>query len=80
MSTVASEPVLAELVDSDTARRMLSISRPTFSRLRQRKLLPAPDLVIGNRPRWRRSTILEFAGSGRVVKPSGPMPDDPADA
>src|SRR4051812_41769137 len=40
---------------------LLDVRRATVDQWRQRNLLPQPEWVVGGRPAWRESTILEWA-------------------
>lgn len=47
-------------------QKILRVNRRTVQRMRASGRLPAPDLIIGQCPRWRPEVIREWLASGGV--------------
>lgn len=54
------------LDSTDVAKRLSLKSRTTFWRWRKKGLIPPPDVIVCNRPRWLESSI--EAAMARLVE------------
>lgn len=53
-------PALQPLLTTAELASFLGCSRRTIEKLKARGDLPAPDVLVGRMPRWRRETIEEW--------------------
>ena len=54
------------LFDTDTLAQYLRVHKSMIRQYRAARRIPAPDLMISNRPRWKPETIAKLVEDGRV--------------
>jgi excisionase family DNA binding protein len=74
VSLLISEATEGDLLDIETARRVLGVGRATLYRLRRSDQLGS--VMHGGRPRFRRADLIRLRDEGWEV-PRGGWPDDP---